>query len=256
MTIQKKIITLSLSLMVLVLIAITSEAESDKFERAKKLLVTGIATYNEPLLNDTIKILVQFGKDDPENYLYSHYVAMAYLGLCDMKNFEIEQSAVKKTKKKLKAIRVAIAKKGLPYADKSIELNDNFSDSYRVRGALISNKISGMISGMKNGSLAEEAIDIALQIDENNPMALIENARMYINKPGVLGGDVEKGIVILNSLIKENPGLEKAYINLGMAYIENGDVGKALDTFKSLLEINPENPEAGYFKKKLSSSKK
>ena len=112
-----------------------------------------------------------------------------------------------------------------------------------------------MISGMKNGSLAEEDIDIALQIDGKNAMALIENARMYINKPGILGGDINKGIEILNNVISDNPKLEKGYINSGIAYQENGEVEKAINTFKRLLEINPDNPEARFFLDQLMFSK-
>ena len=255
MTIQKKACIL-LSIFLLVSFhAIVAGAGDDKFEQAKKSLDKGINTYNEQLLQDAKKIFIQLSNDNPSGYEYAHYVASTYLGLCDLKNFEIEQSAVKKVKKALKAKRVAIAEEGMPFADKSIELNDNFSESYRVRGALISNKISGMISGMKNGSLAEEDIDIALQIDGKNPMALIENARMYINKPGILGGDVNKGIEIITNVIKDNPKLEKGYVNLGLAYIENVEIQNALNIFSRLLEINPSNPEALFFLDKLKLTK-
>ena len=255
MTIQKKACIL-LSIFLLVSFhAIVAGAGDDRFEQAKKYLDKGISTYNEQLLQDAKKIFIQLSNDNPSDYEYAHYVASAYLGLCDLKNFEIEQSAVKKVKKALKAKRVAIAEEGMPFADKSIELNDNFSESYRVRGALISNKISGMISGMKNGSLAEEDIDIALQIDGKNPMALIENARMYINKPGILGGDVNKGIEIITNVIKDNPELEKGYVNLGLAYIENVEIQNAINIFNRLLEINPSNPEALFFLDKLKLTK-
>jgi len=255
MTIQKKICIL-LSIFLLVSFhAIVAGAGGDSFEQAKKYLDKGINTYNEQLLQDAKKIFIQLSKDNPTDYEYAHYVASTYLGLCDLKNFEIEQSAVKKVKKALKAKRVAIAEEGMPFADKSIELNDNFSESYRVRGALISNKISGMISGMKNGSLAEEDIDIALQIDGKNPMALIENARMYINKPGILGGDVNKGIEIIANVIKDNPKLEKGFVNLGLAYIENVEIQNAINIFSRLLEINPSNPEALFFLDKLKLTK-
>ena len=229
------------------LVADTSEAGNDRFEQAKKHLDKGINTYNEQLLHDAKKIFLQLIKENPSDYIYVHYVALTHLGLCDLKNFEIAQSTVKKVKKALKAKRVAIAEEGLPFADKSIELNDNFSESYRVRGALISNRISGMVSGMRNGSLAEEDIDIALVIDKNNSMARIENARMYINKPGILGGNVNKGIEIIRNVIKDNPELEKGYVNLGIAYEENGELEKAINTFKRLLEINPDNPEARFY---------
>ena len=104
-----------------------------------------------------------------------------------------------------------------------------------------------MVSGMRNGSLAEKYIDIALVIDKNNSMARIENARMYINKPGILGGNVNKGIEIIRNVIKDNPELEKGYVNLGIAYEENGELEKAINTFKRLLEINPDNPEARFY---------
>ncbi len=234
--------------------AVVSDAGSDRFEQAKKYLDKGSNTYNEQLLQDAKKIFTKLCEDHPSNYEYAYYAALANLGLCDIKNFEIAQSTVKKIKKALKAKRVAIAEEGVPFADKSIELNDNFSDSYRVRGALISNRISGMFSGMKNGSLAEEDIDIALVIDENNPMARIENARMYINKPGILGGDINKGVEILKNVIKDNPGLEKGYVNLGIAYVEKSEIMNAINIFKRLLEINPDNPEARFFLAKLSAT--
>ena len=235
------------------LVAGTSKAENGKFEQARKCLDDGVHTYNEQLLHDARKILIQLIKENPSDYVYVHYVALTHLGLCDLKNFEIAMCSVKNEKKALKAKRVAIAEEGIPFSDKSIELNDNFSESHRVRGALISNRISGMFSGMRNGSLAEEEIDMALQIDNKNAMAHIENARMYINKPGILGGDINKGIEILNNVVKYNPKLEKGYINLGIAYQENGEVEKAVNTFNRLLEINPDNPEARFFLDQLMS---
>jgi tetratricopeptide (TPR) repeat protein len=180
---------------------------------------------------------------------------LTYLGLCDLKNYEIAQSSVKKVKKALKAKRVVIAEEGIPYADKSIALKSDFSDSHRVKGALISNRISGMFSGMRNGSLAEEEINMALQLDNNNAMAHIEEARKFIYKPGLLGGNINKGIEILNTVIKDNPGLEKGYINLGIAYEKNGEVEKAINAFKHVLEINPDNLEARFFLEQLMLSK-
>ncbi len=255
MTVQKKACILLSVFLLISFHTVVLDAGDDRFEQAKKYLDKGINTYNEQLLQDAKKVFIQLSEDNPSNYEYAHYVASVYLGLCDLKNFEIEQSTVKKVKKALKAKRVAIAEEGMPFADKSIELNDNFSESYRVRGAIFSNKISGMISGMKNGSLAEEDIEIALQIDGKNPMALIENARMYINKPGILGGDVNKGIEILKGVIKDNPELGKGYVNLGLAYIENVDIQNAINIFNHLLEINPTNPEALFFLDKLKLTK-
>ncbi len=234
--------------------AFALDAGNDKFEQAKKYLGKGIDTYNEQLLQDAKKIFIQLCKDNPADYEYAHYTALAYLGLCDLKNFEIAQNYVKKIKKALKANRVAIAEDGIVYAEKSISLKDGISESHRVYGALISNRISGIVSGMRNGNLAEEQVNIALELDSNNAMAHIENARMYLNKPGLLGGDIDKGIEILIKVVKDNPELAKGYINLGIAYQENDETEKAINTFKSLLETNPDNPEAKFFLDQLTST--
>ena len=109
MIIQKRTGTLLFILLFVSFHAVVSDAGNDRFEQAKKYLDKGVDTYNEQLLQDAKKTFIQLSKDNPSDYEYSHYVALAYLGLCDLKNFEIEQSTVKKVKKALKAKRVAIA---------------------------------------------------------------------------------------------------------------------------------------------------
>ncbi len=141
MTIQKKVCILISVFLLISFHAIVAGAGDDRFEKAKKYLDKGINTYNEQLLQDAKKIFIQLSRDNPSDYEYAHFVASAYLGLCDLKNFEIEQSAVKKVKKALKAKRVAIAEEGIPFADKSIELNNNYTKMYRVKGEHILKKI-------------------------------------------------------------------------------------------------------------------
>jgi tetratricopeptide (TPR) repeat protein len=104
-----------------------------------------------------------------------------------------------------------------------------------------------MVSGMRNGKLAENEVLLSLEIDNKNIMAQIENARRFINKPRLLGGSIKKGIEILNTVIKEFPELEKGYLNLGIVYYEIGEGELAAETFNKLLEINPDNPEAKFF---------
>ncbi len=255
MTMLKKTGIIFIALIIVSFNAVSADAGNDKFTLAKKSLDKGTDTYNAQLLQDTKKDFIQLCMDNPSEYECFYYTARVYLALCELKNFEIAQNSVKKIKKALKAERVAIAEEGIVYAEKSIALKEGISESHRVYAALISNRISGMVSGMRNGSLAEEQVTIALKLDSNNAMAQIENARMYINKPGLLGGDVDKGIEILEKVIKDDPSLEKGYSNLGIAYQENGETEKAFNIFKKLLEINPDNLEARFFLDQLTSIK-
>ncbi len=255
MTMLKKTGIILVILMIVSFNTVSSDAGNDKFKQAKKNLDKGTDTYNVQLLQESKNLFIQLCINNSSEYEYFYYAARAYLALCELKNFEIAQNPVKKTKKALKAERVAIAEEGIVYAEKSIAMKVGISEFHRVYGALISNRISGMVSGVVNGSLAEEQVIIALKLDNYNAMAQIEIARMYINKPGLLGGDVDKGIEILNKVIKDDPGLEKGYSNLGIAYQENGETEKAFNTFKKLLEINPDNLEARFFLDQLTSIK-
>ncbi|MFQ5714095.1 MAG: tetratricopeptide repeat protein [Candidatus Scalinduaceae bacterium] len=247
MTILKKSCISLFLFLNLSFIAITSEGKNDEFEQAKQHLKDGIRTYDEELLQDAKEVFIQLANKNPSDYVYPYYAALTYLSLCDLKNFEMVKSSIRAKKKALKKERIALAGEGIVYVDKSIKLNDNYSESHRVKGALISNRISGMISGIHYGNMAEDEINIALKIEPNNALAKIEVAREYINKPGLLGGNVKKGIEILEKILKDNPEIEKGYVSLGIAYKEIGEKEKAMNTFKRVLEINPDNLEAKFF---------
>jgi tetratricopeptide (TPR) repeat protein len=238
-----------------IFITFAAEGWSDDFEKAKQHLKDGICTYDEKLLQDAKEIFIQLADNNPSDYVYAYYVALAYLGLCDLKNFEIVKSSIKTKKKALKKERIALAEEGIVYADNSIKLNYNYSESHRVKGALISNRISGMISGIRYGNMAEDEINIALKIKPGNALAKIEIAREYIKKPAILGGDVKKGIEILNKVLIDNPELERGYLNLGIAHEKIGENEMAMNTFRQLLDLNPKNMEAKFYLERLMQSK-
>ena len=237
------------------IITYSARGGNDRFEQAKLYLDEGIRTYNEKLLQDAKEIFIQLANGNPSDYVYPYYVALNYLGLCDLKNFEMTKITSKSKKRSLKEERIALAEKGLIYADKSIELKDDYSESHRIKGTLIPNKISGMFSAMSLGRLAEEEINLALKFDRKNALAHIEIARKYLNKLAIAGGDIGKGITILNKVLKDNPELERGHLNLGIAYEKIGENEKAVNTFERLLDLNPENIEAKYYQDRLVSMK-
>lgn len=227
-----------------------------KFDKARQLLNEGARTYSVEKLNAAKILFLELSNDDPGNYVYPYYMGLMYLELCNIKNFEIDKSAIRAEKKVRKAERVAIAGEGETYVNKSISLKEDFSDSHRLKGALISYKISGMISGMRFGGQADDEIKLSLKLDPNNSLASIETARKLIYNPAIAGGDLNEGIRLLKEVTKSNPELERAYILLGMAYEWKREYDKAMITFKDLLKINPANPEAQFFLDKILDSEK
>jgi len=230
-------------------------AGTTKFEEAKQLLKDGARTYNTEQLEKAKGLFIEISNEEASNYLYPYYVSLTYLELCNIKNYEVEKSKERAEQKVRKAERVALARKGELFSGKSIALNANFSESHRVNGALISYQISGMISGMRYGSKAEESIKKALELDPGNPLAILETARKLIYSPAIVGGDLNGGMKILNNIIKTNPEIEKAYILLGIAYGWLKDKDQAIKTFKDVLAINPANIEAQLFIDDITASK-
>lgn len=236
-------------------IASVGNTEINKFELAKQQLNSGVRSYNMKLLEMAKRTFIELGNEDTSNYLYPYYTGLAYLEICNIKNFEIDKSKDISEKKAKKTERVVIAEEGLMFIDKSIELKNDDSDAYRVKGALISYKISGMISGMRYGGQAEDAINAALKFNPDNVLAKIETARKLIYNPAIAGGDLKEGIKILNEIIKGNPQVERGYILLGLAYEWLKEKEKAINTYKSALDINPLNTEAKFYYDELISTK-
>lgn len=241
----------ALTLLFILLTSINLIADPDKFEEAKQLLNDGARTYSVKKLEDAKGIFIELANKDSKNYLFPYYTALTYLEISNIKNFDVDKSQTRAEKKIRKAERVIIASEGEEFIDKSIASKNDFAESHRVKGALIAYKISGMMSGMRFGGQANEQIKLSLKYAPNNPLALIETARKLIFSPAIVGGDLKQGMTILNNVITDNPKLKMAYILLGHAYDWCNDKENAIKTFKALLKINPENPEAQYFLSKL-----
>ncbi len=230
-------------------------ANQDDFKKAKQLRVEGAAAYDVKLLEDAKALFIQLSNDDATNYIYPYYTGLTYLDICNVKNFEVEKAQTRAEKKSLKAMRVALAGEGVSYIDKSIKLKDDFSESHRVKGALISYQISGMFSGMRLGGKADDAINRALNLDAENLLVKVEIARKLIYNPAIAGGDLDKGMETLQAVINSDPKIERAYILLGMAYEWSKDKENAVKMFNAVLKMNPKNAEARFFYDDITASK-
>ncbi len=56
-----------------------------------------------------------------------------------------------------------------------------------------------------------------------------------------------KGIMLLREVVAENPDHEMAQYNLGMLSVKSGQLDKAIERFKKVLEINPKRNEMYFF---------
>lgn len=83
----------------------------------------------------------------------------------------------------------------------------------------------------------------ALEIDPNNPYALVARGYARLMVPPPLGG-ADMAIEDFNLVIEKHPEFIDAYIGLAEAYGKKGDKEKAKEFFNKVLELDPENVRA------------
>ena len=134
------------------------------------------------------------------------------------------------------------------YAKKA-NLNNETSENYRViseSGTYIM-LLKGVYYIIKNSKEINDYALKAIEMDSNNLRAKIIVAAGLINAPKIFGGDIYKGISILESLSTEKSEKEVQFnrvIVLVNGYITLKDEPKAKEYLIQALKIYPNNKEA------------
>jgi tetratricopeptide (TPR) repeat protein len=94
--------------------------------------------------------------------------------------------------------------------------------------------------------LVEKAIANYTKVLELNPDNL--NAKTDLGTCYVEGtAEPMKGIMMLREVVQKDPKHEMAQYNLGMLSVKSGQLDKAIERFKTVLEINPGRSEVHFF---------
>ncbi|MCX6088948.1 MAG: tetratricopeptide repeat protein, partial [Candidatus Atribacteria bacterium] len=135
-----------------------------------------------------------------------------------------------------------------------IQTNPDLSDAHALLGqalgelAQTSNDLNQKI---RFGMEAFQEFAKALEINPDNPYALVARgyARMVIPPP--LGG-MDLALEDFSKAVASNPQMVEGYSGLGEAYLKKGDKGKAKESFKKVLELDPKNKRAKEALNKIS----
>lgn len=132
-----------------------------------------------------------------------------------------------------------------------VNLTPYWSKVYSLQAAIISNKLAfdpgkGMILGPKS----QKAIEKAIKLNENDPIAWYQMAGSKLHTPEKFGGDVKKAIEYYqksidlfqkDSLLLENNWIYLSSLTwLGIAYEKIGDYTNALKSFERAQEFEPD----------------
>lgn len=151
--------------------------------------------------------------------------------------------------KRKKDARLELGKVDI-YLDRLLKYDNRNPRIYCLVGAFYGLRVGlDPIKAPVYGKRAEEAIWKATELGPDEPQAWLEKANGEFYKPAIFGGSVERAVPLYEKAVRlyeENPNRTKEnwlYLNclagLGIAYEKNGQVKKAGEVYRKLLELEP-----------------
>lgn len=114
------------------------------------------------------------------------------------------------------------------------------SETYRLKADLLATMIRSDYRAKKYRKNMEEAAAMAIELDPENALAYVAQAKPFVFADSNEGGDPAKAIALLTTALDRNPDLEAARCLRGLAYKKAGDVEQARADWELALEENPE----------------
>jgi len=122
--------------------------------------------------------------------------------------------------------------------------NNNYSDWVKA-GNLFTDAYQAEKDSLMQPALIQKAISTYQQALELQPSSL--DAKTGLGVAYVSGTpDPMKGITLLLEVVKEDPKNAKANLNLGLFSIKSGQFDKAVNRFKTVIEVKP-TPDAWFY---------
>lgn len=132
-------------------------------------------------------------------------------------------------------------------AEEALGLLDRLPESSereRMRADLLATMIRSDFRAQKYRGRLDAAIDRALELDPDNPRALVSAAKPLVFAPEGQGRDLEAAVDRLDRALEIAPGLEAALLLRAEARRRLGDAEAARADWRRALEANPDSQPA------------
>ena len=238
--------TLSMLLLILILVfslpAQSLSPADSLLLKAKDQLNRAVRQWNESELQNARALFERLLNRNDKKFLVHYYVAYADYHLI---NFYQKDDTADQMKKFLDD--------GIRHLKQSIELNENFSESFALLSSLLGRKISlnplkAIVLGPRSGT----AIAKAMQLEPQNPRVhFISGINAYFT-PKMFGGGKNKARRALKKALQLFPqyhsssplypdwGYPETYAWLGILAIDADSLEQAETYFHKALEIDPD----------------
>ncbi len=133
----------------------------------------------------------------------------------------------------------AAAERGIPAAEKAVALKPAVADYDRVLGTLYGQAITDIMTGLRYGPRAKDAIGKAVANAPNSSAVYVARGVGNYYLPAQVGGGPAVAIPDFRKAIQLDPKNSEAYLWLGIALRQSGQNAEARQALSKSLELNP-----------------
>lgn len=132
-----------------------------------------------------------------------------------------------------------VAERGIVFGEKAVSLKPDSGEYYRVLGELYGQAIADLMSGLRYGAKAKDAIDRAVQKAPNSSAVYLARGVGNLYVPAQLGGGPTAAIPDFRKAIELDPSNAEAYLFLGLSLRDEGQNAEARKAIAKSLELDP-----------------
>ncbi|HUA57499.1 MAG TPA: tetratricopeptide repeat protein [Verrucomicrobiae bacterium] len=132
------------------------------------------------------------------------------------------------------------AERGIPFAEKAVALKPDAAEYFRILGTLYGQAVADLMSGLRYGARAKDAIAKAVQLAPKSAAMYVARGVGNLYLPAQLGGGPEVAIPDFRKAISIDPKFAEAWIYLGVAFRTDKNEDEARKAFNKALELDPD----------------
>ncbi len=131
------------------------------------------------------------------------------------------------------------AEQGIKAAEKAVSLKPAVAEYYRVLGTLYGQAVTDILSGLSYGPKAKQAVNKAVELAPDSSTVLVARGVGNYYLPSQLGGGPNVAIPDFRKAIQLDPKNAEAYLWLGIALRQSGQVAEARQMLAKSLALDP-----------------
>jgi tetratricopeptide (TPR) repeat protein len=214
---------------------IVAQSADSLIDRAIELDATRhLETHN---LDESRDILLRVLEAEPDQLRANYELSKVYYHLGDRAETKNE--------------KIELYTKGTEYGQKAIKVDGNseWAHLWYVVNLGRRSQTKGVLNSLAYVPTVKKEVNTVLSINPEHTIALDVKAMFYYELPGLLGGNINKSIELLNQALALDSNYALLYVDMAKCYVKKKDYGMARQYLQKVTALEHPTYEADYILK-------